>query len=831
MLLVNASIRNFLLAMVALARRRGSSQPASVFAYAVLTLSLLAIAAAPARAEACLEADDLRPWVASYCPGGATYSLVAVGGFAYLNVDGAVRVLDVADPAHPTEVGTMTLPTGLAQVIHGQDGWVWIATIEPFGVATLRQQADGMLEFLSWFALPTQVRDVAAYQNALYVAENHDGVHVYDVTDPVHPLERGHLFADDSVYLNDPVPGLLYCGRSGNGSSSLVVLDLADPFAPQVASETGPQNPMDFLVTGGLGLALTWGGTAVSYDVTDPAHPILLDTVNAATAGYAYGILLDRGVLLVKSYTFMRAIAFDDPANLRVAWAVDHIPRGYEMAPVGDQVYFQSIDDCWYIRDPGVPYTAEVARLALGLTSGMILRDDLLYLGGAALTIIDGANPDAPVVLSQLTLPTDAGKIILNGDAAYVLGGTAGFHVVDISDPRHPAYVASYDPSWAYSCDDFALGSHYLSLVGTNNVLTVYDVANPFAPMHRFHSGVASSSYRIAAKNDCVYYLTSDAGVCLKAYRIPASGSPVFLTRLDDLPGSDLCVVDDFLFTGNVELLGLVDVSTPDQPVVIGRYPVPAASLLYDGVYLYARDGARDFHVVDFRQPTSPVDLGVLQISGDSGSLVSCRGRLLMKQGIDLVTMLAMCDAPVATYLQDFSATVVGSDVLATWTVSDDASATSFALVGRSPGGSIEIPCEKVGRGSYRGRYAPTEPGAIELDLYLVTGDRRELIAQQTIRVDAIRRTPIVLDVRPNPFNPRADVTFSFASREHATIAVFDLAGRRLAVLAEGEFSPGPHRLTWHGDDADGQALAAGIYVVRCESGSGVASQKVAIVR
>ena len=58
-----------------------------------------------------------------------------------------------------------------------------------------------------------------------------------------------------------------------------------------------------------------------------------------------------------------------------------------------------------------------------------------------------------------------------------------------------------------------------------------------------------------------------------------------------------------------------------------------------------------------------------------------------------------------------------------------------------------------------------------------------------------------------------------------------DLAGRRLAVLAEGEFLPGPHRLTWGGQDASGHALAAGVYLVRCDGETAIVSRKVAIVR
>jgi flagellar hook assembly protein FlgD len=44
---------------------------------------------------------------------------------------------------------------------------------------------------------------------------------------------------------------------------------------------------------------------------------------------------------------------------------------------------------------------------------------------------------------------------------------------------------------------------------------------------------------------------------------------------------------------------------------------------------------------------------------------------------------------------------------------------------------------------------------------------------------------------------------------------VFDVGGRRVRRIFEGEMSAGPHRLAWDGRDGSGQIMPAGKYFIR----------------
>jgi len=48
-------------------------------------------------------------------------------------------------------------------------------------------------------------------------------------------------------------------------------------------------------------------------------------------------------------------------------------------------------------------------------------------------------------------------------------------------------------------------------------------------------------------------------------------------------------------------------------------------------------------------------------------------------------------------------------------------------------------------------------------------------------------------------------------------LAVFDVQGRQVRVLAEGTFEPGRHEVAWDGQTSAGRA-AAGLYFVRYQT-------------
>lgn len=84
---------------------------------------------------------------------------------------------------------------------------------------------------------------------------------------------------------------------------------------------------------------------------------------------------------------------------------------------------------------------------------------------------------------------------------------------------------------------------------------------------------------------------------------------------------------------------------------------------------------------------------------------------------------------------------------------------------------------------------------------------------------------------RPNPFNPTTTLRFTLPRAERATLVVYDIAGRRVATLADGVFGPGEFDATWNGTDASGRDVASGIYFARLAAGEFTAVRKMVLLR
>jgi chitodextrinase len=70
----------------------------------------------------------------------------------------------------------------------------------------------------------------------------------------------------------------------------------------------------------------------------------------------------------------------------------------------------------------------------------------------------------------------------------------------------------------------------------------------------------------------------------------------------------------------------------------------------------------------------------------------------------------------------------------------------------------------------------------------------------------------------PNPFNPGTTIQFALERPAYVRLTVFDVSGRPVLTLLEGNRSAGAHQVTWEGDDASGRALASGTYFYRLEA-------------
>jgi flagellar hook assembly protein FlgD len=114
-----------------------------------------------------------------------------------------------------------------------------------------------------------------------------------------------------------------------------------------------------------------------------------------------------------------------------------------------------------------------------------------------------------------------------------------------------------------------------------------------------------------------------------------------------------------------------------------------------------------------------------------------------------------------------------------------------------------------------------------------VPGNRRIVLveAQTTGVEDASPPLTRLWPPAPNPSGAITRFRLDVASSRRLRVEVVDLEGRSVRLIADREFEPGRHDLSWDGLDSSGRLAPAGTYFVRVGPNSARQVQRFARLR
>ena len=152
---------------------------------------------------------------------------------------------------------------------------------------------------------------------------------------------------------------------------------------------------------------------------------------------------------------------------------------------------------------------------------------------------------------------------------------------------------------------------------------------------------------------------------------------------------------------------------------------------------------------------------------------------------------------------------------------------TPFALTGLpgSDGSAVELALDLPGleadtRYHWRARRLSPDPLAKRSPWFTDPGNGAAECDFRTGSLVAVAEGPsalgnssvIFLAPAPVPFATQSTLSYSLARSGEVRVAVYDVTGRRLALLADEHQAAGAHRLSWNGTADDGRRAASGVY-------------------
>jgi len=82
----------------------------------------------------------------------------------------------------------------------------------------------------------------------------------------------------------------------------------------------------------------------------------------------------------------------------------------------------------------------------------------------------------------------------------------------------------------------------------------------------------------------------------------------------------------------------------------------------------------------------------------------------------------------------------------------------------------------------------------------------------------------------PNPFNSSTAINFELYKDSHVSLTVYDLSGREIKTLANGERTSGLNSVVWNGSNNSGASVPTGTYIIRLQTESCSESVKAVLI-
>jgi len=223
--------------------------------------------------------------------------------------EGGLRIVSVADPHSPYELGVFAAAT-IAIDVAVQDSFVYVANhsngIYVVNVADPRNPTEVGHVGTAGIAARVAVKDTL-----LYVADRNAGLRVFSVANPASPSEIGHC--DTVGIVNDVAVAGDFAYLVSGMDNDIWVVNVADPSSPQPVGRCPLPNGGEAVAISG-GYAYVAGSDLYVIDISNPASPTL--TKSYATTGYCLGVTIAGSIAYVGDASYgLRVLNVSDPRD------------------------------------------------------------------------------------------------------------------------------------------------------------------------------------------------------------------------------------------------------------------------------------------------------------------------------------------------------------------------------------------------------------------------------------------------------------------------------------------------------------------------------------
>jgi hypothetical protein len=755
------------------------------------------------------------------------------------NWSAGLRIIDVSAPYNPREVGTLDLTDPLLSVdVSGHH--VYVTDFET-GLRVIDVSDPADPREVGVYDTGGFAYDVATGGDYAYVARKFGGLLVIDISDPTTPVEVGLCDTPHDAQAVAVAGDFAYVA---NGRDGLRIIDVSNPTDP---TETGGVDTrieaIDVAVQDNYVYVADVGAFEV-YDVSDPTAPWLAASLTASAFVDGVAVSGDRA-FVANSQRGARVIDISDPSSPQLTGTHPTGHQTIRVAVSGDHAYVTQNRAGLEVLDISNPSSPSLVTTygASGAGWGDIVADGHhIYAGqGTAFRALDVSDPANPMEVGSHTLLYSIRTFAVLNGYAYVANGFRGLQILRVDDPTAPTPVGRYEVF--RRAIDVAVDGDYACVVTDSSGLRVLDISTPASPheVGFFETGATDGGY--VAMDRGYAYVTTGAGGSLHVLDLSSPEAPREMGRYDSaFWAGEVAVGGDYVYA-YLGRLRVLDVSDPAEPTEAGSFLAGSEPLaitlngeyaystdLFTGLYILKFNGGRASGAyLDIRPGSCPNPLPTHVGRGEKANGGVLRAAVLGSEEFDVrdidVSSLALAGAaPLRHRYEDISGAPIAGDECACPEPDADGYndltlmfSRRDVVAGLGNNASGEVPVWLTGR--------MKDGNQIELAdcVRLVPDKNDEGLRPQ--RADTPLETTLGRAM-PNPFNPSTRIPYQLAKAGHATLKVYDVAGRLIATLVDGEMPAGRHAVTW-----EATTMASGVYFCRFQAGDYVQIRKLVMLK
>ncbi|MCF7811044.1 choice-of-anchor D domain-containing protein [bacterium] len=368
--------------------------------------------------------------------------------------------------------------------------------------------------------------------------------------------------------------------------------------------------------------------------------------------------------------------------------------------------------------------------------------------------------------------------------------------------------------------------------VACSNYLNVYEISDPMHPqaMTPFDLNELSAE-SIIIVDACAFVSVGEDGFIIVDVTDPDS---LEIVGSYDTPGYawDIAVYDGYGYVADGEYgVRVIDVLDHNRLAEVSHYDTPglARDVSIDGEYAYVADDVMGLRIIDISDPQEIDEIGYCNTRGWSYE-VSIQGNYAYvadeRHGVRVIEVSDPYEPEEIGYY-DTAENAYAVDVNG-----------CHAFVADGVGGvDILDITEPENPSSIRVFYTPSAANDISISgnyIFVTDGewglqiiDVSEFLKVDDPYEDIIPDAFILQPAFPNPFNSVTSIRYGLPYSSHVSISIYDVSGRMVDELYNGENQVGFQTITWNAE-----GFRSGVYIVQLKSSSGfTVVQKVMLIR